>query len=231
MNAAIAQPDFIVGVLYELPSGKIARSFGSGPSGVQYYFDDGKGGHLASHEEVKAWKHRADLNDFPNARDPRLPYTFDLHWDIKHRSELVQALADGHEDRQDMLKAVVQHQVDLGKVPASLAAEVEKAREQAAPMSEARFEAIGQAIARSHLKTLKELQSVVDNKDPAAFENMVAFKAPFLASVLVDKPELDRLVDKLETRLTLANKNTVTERAREALDFLDSAGKAPKLRT
>ena len=23
------------------------------------------------------------VNDFPNSRDPRLPYIYDLHWDIK----------------------------------------------------------------------------------------------------------------------------------------------------
>ena len=231
MTTTVAQPDFIVGALYELPTGTIARSFGSGPNGIQYYFDDSKGGRLASHEEVKAWKHRADLNDFPNARDPILPYVFDLEWDIKFRSELVQVLTDGHPQEKAIIDAVIRNNVDLGKLPKFLAEDIENARVQAAPMTEDRFAAIGQFIAEHHLKTLKELQSIIGSNDPVVFKDAIAFKAPFLTAVLVDKAELDRLVEKLEYRMTLSPVPAATERAREALSFLDAASKTPKLRS
>lgn len=89
-----------VGILHELPDGRIARSYGfNGPKQtVSYYFDDGKGGHTVSYKEFAAWKDRRDLADFPNARDPRLPYVFDLIWDMQYESELRHALSHGHDD-------------------------------------------------------------------------------------------------------------------------------------
>lgn len=97
-----------IGILYELPDGRIARTTGwSGRTSlVTYHFDDGKPSRLVPDHEFQTWKPRGDLSDFPDARDPRLPYVFDLHWDIKHASELRDALANGHEGRRDLVEQV-----------------------------------------------------------------------------------------------------------------------------
>jgi hypothetical protein len=63
-----------------------------------------------TYAEYWTWKHRRDLTDFPNAKDPLLPYVFDLFWDIKHLSELKRALANPYFDDIDALKSEVEGQ-------------------------------------------------------------------------------------------------------------------------
>lgn len=98
-----------VGIHYELPNGKIAYTVGFNniKKTVSYYFDDDSGGHEVSFDDFYTWTPRTDLRDFPNARDPRLPYEFDLYWDIKYVSQLKRALtrhADESEIRECMKK-------------------------------------------------------------------------------------------------------------------------------
>ena len=108
-QAKLTADNFSIGdAYYELPNGKIARAIswhggrnGDNPS-VGYYFDDDKGGRVALEEEWSKWKRRLDLRDFPNARDPRLPYVFDLLWDIKYISDLKRALEQGEITTQDI---------------------------------------------------------------------------------------------------------------------------------
>lgn len=90
----------VVGAYYELPNGKIAYIYGYHglKRVVSYYFDDNQGGRSISFEKVKSWKKRNKLKDFPNAKDPKLPYVFDLFWDIKHYSELKNLIAEHSED-------------------------------------------------------------------------------------------------------------------------------------
>lgn len=116
-NAKPVDPadSFVIGVLYETPDGRIARTFSwSGRTGmVGYYFDDGEGERKAPEAECLTWKRRSDLNDFPNARDPRLPYVFDLLWDIKHMSGLRRILKEGHEDEAEIRELMVDHNIQL----------------------------------------------------------------------------------------------------------------------
>jgi len=76
-------PTFVIGAFYELPTGQIAHTIGwSGPTArLSYHFDDGGGPRQIAAAACTAWIHHPDLHDFPNARDPRLPYVFDLLWD------------------------------------------------------------------------------------------------------------------------------------------------------
>lgn len=92
--------NIVVGVFYETPEHKIAKTYGYNAKDrkVMYYFDDGKGTHVVGVDEFSKWRHRQDLEDFPNARDPLLPYVFDLLWDIKHQSQLKTALLNNHKD-------------------------------------------------------------------------------------------------------------------------------------
>lgn len=98
--------DIWVGAYYETPNG-IAYVYGCGPEGVTYRCDDDEDRPNVSIEEVvSTWKIRRDLKDFPNARDPRLPYVFDLFWDIKYTSEL-KAIISGkwdHDERDEIIE-------------------------------------------------------------------------------------------------------------------------------
>ena len=69
-----------IGIYYELPNGQIAYTYGwdGRNKTISYRFDDKQGGRTISQKEFDTWKPRRDLNDFPNATDPRLPYIFDL---------------------------------------------------------------------------------------------------------------------------------------------------------
>ena len=81
----------VFGSFYEMPDGVIAKTTGAVNTYgvVKFYLDDGADSlRVISFDDFRAWKHRRDLRDFPNARDPMLPYEFDLHWDIKYTSEL-----------------------------------------------------------------------------------------------------------------------------------------------
>lgn len=101
--------DVVIGIFYELPDGRIARTYGwSGTSRmVAYYFDTDEPRGSISSDDMADWKQRRDLTDFPNARDPRLPYVFDLFWDLKHISELNQVLRAGEHDDIDEIRAMV----------------------------------------------------------------------------------------------------------------------------
>lgn len=45
-------------------------------------------------DSIGCYTIRKDIRDFPDASDPRLPYTFDLYWDIKLLSEYVEYSQD-----------------------------------------------------------------------------------------------------------------------------------------
>jgi len=104
----------IIGAHYELPDGRIARTFGYNgiKKIVSYYFDDGKGRRVATQDQFDTWKLRRDLEDFPNARDPLLPYVFDLLWDIKYMSDLKQQLHD-HPEKDDIIHYMKKHGIEL----------------------------------------------------------------------------------------------------------------------
>lgn len=108
--------DFHVGAHYELSDGRLVRTFScngrADPKTVGYYFDDGEGGREALLSETATWKLRDDLHDFPNARDPILPYVFDLFWDIKYRSQLVRQV-NGHDDEADIREQMAKHDIRL----------------------------------------------------------------------------------------------------------------------
>lgn len=100
----------VIGIYYETPNGKIAKTYSCSNKSktVGYYFDEDSGYGHVDFESFKHWKPRRDLNDFPNARDPRVPYIFDLYWDIKHLSELKKAARD-HEDSEEIKQTIKEH--------------------------------------------------------------------------------------------------------------------------
>ena len=97
---------------FELPDGQIGYVCGMNKSEnvVRYYLDDDVGVRCATFKAYFKWTIRRDLKDFPNARDPMLPYEFDLLFNIKRKSELenkikeLQSVALDLDDLKRMIK-------------------------------------------------------------------------------------------------------------------------------
>ena len=122
----------VIGAFYAMPGGVIARTQGwdGRTREVKYRLDDDGGPRLASEAEVLgSWDHRPDLRDFPNARDPVLPFVFDLNWDAKRRSDLPPLLADP-DVADDVEAAMREHGIELGE---ELREQVEAIRDAARP--------------------------------------------------------------------------------------------------
>lgn len=84
----------ITGVFYELPTGEIVKTTGwNGVTGEISFYNEIRHDTILE-SKTRDWILRDDLKDFPNAKDPRLPYVFDLFWDIKYTSEIT-ALFEG----------------------------------------------------------------------------------------------------------------------------------------
>lgn len=98
--------DITIGIFYQMPDGQIALTVGANSprEEIGYLLDDDYGTRVAPFSEVsQTWVKRADLKDFPNARDPRLPNLFDLFWDIKTEAILKEVLEEGrHPDIEEI---------------------------------------------------------------------------------------------------------------------------------
>lgn len=110
----MSRDPIFIGAYYDLPDGTVARLSGWDGSNrtVSYRRDDDLGTLTAPEEEVGAWTRRDDLADFPNSRDPVLPFAFDLNWDAKRRSDLPPLLADP-ETAEAVAKALGEHGIVL----------------------------------------------------------------------------------------------------------------------
>lgn len=116
MCALKTDADIIIGAYYELDNGSIAYLVGwNGPAKTgECKIDNGKkiSYHAVSLAQFQTWKVRRDLHDFPNASDPRLPYTFDLFWDLKYTSDLKREL-NGHDAEEEIRQAMVEHNITI----------------------------------------------------------------------------------------------------------------------
>lgn len=101
----------VIGAYYTLMDGQVAYVTGCNSDylSVSYRLDDEYGLRRIPVYDTKDWVRRPDLRDFPNAQDPRLPYDFDLYWDLKYESEVRRALERGHDDAGDIIHALHSH--------------------------------------------------------------------------------------------------------------------------
>lgn len=84
---------------YERPDGTIVKSYGFTGDNILLYNQHGK--HFTAPEkEVRTWKPRKDLCQFPGSPDEPLPYVFDLLMDVKWVSSLPEC---DDEDRDDLM--------------------------------------------------------------------------------------------------------------------------------
>jgi len=78
------------------------------PISVSYRDKEGNDSTCTYKEAAKTWVHQPLFRDVPDAVDPRLPYSFDLHWDVHTLSELH---ADGVTDAER--EHALQYGIDL----------------------------------------------------------------------------------------------------------------------
>lgn len=99
----------VIGAYYKTDKG-VAYVYGGGSGEIQYRYDDDKPSLNCTYNDASTWE-RLNIRDFPNARDPRLPYDFDLHFDIKYMSQLKMELAGqlGWCDDREFLQELIDH--------------------------------------------------------------------------------------------------------------------------
>lgn len=115
MEAVTTKDNFVIGAFYELPDGRIVRTTGwHGRDNTISFYTDSPGGRKAGvclFKTCENWKRRTDLRDFPNASDPRLPYVFDLWWDIKYMSDLRRHLL--YDDDSELRELMQKHNITI----------------------------------------------------------------------------------------------------------------------
>ena len=86
----------VIGIFYEKPTGEICFTYGCCEYGkIIKYRQEGIAGNLEVDDAIfQTWKPRRDLDKYPSCKDTRLPYEFDLLFDIKWKSELKNHLDD-----------------------------------------------------------------------------------------------------------------------------------------
>ena len=91
------------GGFYRRPiEGDVVLTYGGSDEWVHWQTDDGLYGR-ATRNEMDTWDFLEGARDFPDAKDPRLPYEFDLYYDVHRVSQLARefggleyALKDDH---------------------------------------------------------------------------------------------------------------------------------------
>lgn len=77
----------MAGVYYLTETNNVIYSYGFADNCLLAYDDNNMSYKIASNVS-STLKLLNKVRDFPNAKNPRLPYEFDLHWDIKRTDEL-----------------------------------------------------------------------------------------------------------------------------------------------
>lgn len=98
--------DIHIGAYFERPDGAIAYTTGTCENRISYYLTDYDGPYSADLDEYATWKYRPDLKDWPDTKNPILPYAFDLHFDIKRLNELKDML-EHHEAERSLIRDLV----------------------------------------------------------------------------------------------------------------------------
>lgn len=107
--------EVVIGAFYRTSSGEIVKTWRGFDDQVGCYKDDGSPSFYVTVAEMANWE-RLHIRDFPNARDPLLPYSFDLFWDIKHMSELKRALLEDHDDLEEIEEMMATHGITREQV-------------------------------------------------------------------------------------------------------------------
>ncbi len=103
----------IIGIFYEKPDGTIVKSIGwHGKTGTFDIMEEDNS-YVISDNEFQTYKPRPDLEDFPNAKNPILPYDFDLCYDIKYKSQLREKIKQLEEELKDLRELMNVYNIKL----------------------------------------------------------------------------------------------------------------------
>ena len=91
---------------YETNENKIAYLYGFNETNILYKLNNDNKGYSIEKKDFSSWKYREDLRDYPDAVDPRLPYVFDLNYDIKYTSDLLRELKNNGQDQKDLIELI-----------------------------------------------------------------------------------------------------------------------------
>ena len=101
----------VVGGYYETNENKIAYVYGVNEKNIIYQLNNDHNGYSISKQDFSSWIYRKDLRDYPDAVDPRLPYVFDLNYDIKYTSDLIRELKSNGQDQKDLIELIKETKV------------------------------------------------------------------------------------------------------------------------
>ena len=76
-----------------------------------YQLNNDHNGYSISKQDFSSWIYRKDLRDYPDAVDPRLPYVFDLNYDIKYTSDLIRELKSNGQAQKDLIELIKETKV------------------------------------------------------------------------------------------------------------------------
>jgi len=109
-----------IGIFYNKPDGTLVKTYGFTGSGAEilYTWCDDQGyphDETCTDAEFQTWTPRRDVKDFPQweKSDPLLPYSFDLFYDIKRRSQLVPLYEEikGSDEEQFFRELLAEHEI------------------------------------------------------------------------------------------------------------------------
>lgn len=83
---------FVIGAFYQSPEGKILYTYGMMNYNVTCK-DEDDNPYSIPMVLFQQYKY-LNIRDFPNAKDPRLPYVFDLKWDFQYLSDFMREAKD-----------------------------------------------------------------------------------------------------------------------------------------
>lgn len=89
-----SQNNIKLNVFYDTPKG-VVKTFSFSPAGIYYY---NSAGATEVTNNFGDWVERPDLVEFPHTWNPKLPYEFDLYWDLKTCNDLRNFLLDVYYD-------------------------------------------------------------------------------------------------------------------------------------
>lgn len=108
--------EVVVGAFYQRSSNPMDVVYSTMGTDNHIHGHDARGKPFdATDQEVLKWTQLA-VNDFPNSRDPRLAYVFDLHWDVKRVSQL--RFIDAGDKKE--IEALLTQEYGVGKPFANL---------------------------------------------------------------------------------------------------------------
>jgi len=104
----------IIGGFYRRGDGSIVKTHGTPTVDTVAWVMDGKVFGTSTRDEMDTWE-ELKLRDFPNAKDPLLPYGFDLLWDCHTLGQFLAQYGDNRKVMKEGREMAKEYGIDLRK--------------------------------------------------------------------------------------------------------------------